>query len=146
MKSLIKRQRNNYIEAATAGKHLTETRISATNFRNITITFNGPVSFSKDDDGSGKEFCSKHKFIVVAYQGEEAEDEDVNAEPIIDHWNITKCESDRIEIGVQYNDPLKVSTDDKPDLLFVSLDLSGLRDANGKAFPSGIVKYIEIPT
>ena len=140
---MIRGQRKDYIEAAAAGEPLTETRISASNFRKITITFTGPVEFSKDDVG-GRNLRIERNFIVEAEKGEE--DEDVTAEPIVKHWELTKFELDCIEIDVHFHDPLKVSTDDKPDLLFVSLDLSGLRDARGDAFPVGIVKYIEIPT
>ena len=145
VKRLIKGQRKDYFEAAAAGEPLTETRISASNFRKIKIIFTEPVEISEDDAG-GRNLRTEHNFIVQAEKGEEDENEDLTAAPIIDHWELTKFEPESIEIDVHFTDPLKVSTDDKPDLLFVSLDLSSLRDANGKAFSSGIVKYIEIPT
>ena len=72
VKRLIKGQRKDYFEAAAAGEPLTETRISASNFRKIKIIFTEPVEFSKDD--AGRNLRIEHNFIVVAAKGEEDED------------------------------------------------------------------------
>ena len=61
-------------------------------------------------------------------------------------WELISLSEDGFEIKLDFNDLIKISGGDAPDLLFVQLDLSEFEDADGNKMPQSVVKYQLIPT
>ena len=65
---------------------------------------------------------------------------------MISGWTMVSIDSNGFTIKLNYLDPVSVSTHIDPDILFVQVQLSEFKDANGNSLPESVVKYIEIPT
>ena len=61
-------------------------------------------------------------------------------------WELISLSEDGLEIKLDFNDPIKISGGDVPDILFMQLDLSEFEDADGNKMPQSVVKYQLIPT
>ena len=54
-------------------------------------------------------------------------------------------DKDGLEIELDFNEPLDVSSGDEPDLLAVQLNLDQFKNENGKGLQESLVKYFQIP-
>ena len=63
----------------------------------------------------------------------------------MDGWELISLNENGLELQLDFPSPLKVSTEDDPDLLLVQLDMSQFKDQNGNSLPDSLVKYVPIP-
>ena len=72
---------------------------------------------------------------------DELEDPDqVQREGVLDDWTLVDLSRSGIEISLKFNDPMQVSQDDSPDILFVQLELSVLKDSEDLSLPVSLIK------
>ncbi len=75
---------------------------------------------------------------------ENIDEEDLKGKEIMGGWDLISFGPNGMELSLDFTDPLEVSAGDTPDLLFVQLDLSDYKDADGQSLPESLVKYIPI--
>ena len=61
-------------------------------------------------------------------------------------WKLVSVSSTKIEIDLDFKDPLKVSQGEQPDKLFIMLNLQQFQDENGNSIQPGLLKEIDLPT
>ena len=66
-------------------------------------------------------------------------------ESLVDSWQLIDVNEDGIELLLSFKNPVFISADDYPDILFVQLELEDLDTKSGAKFLSGVLKSIPIP-
>ena len=60
-------------------------------------------------------------------------------------WQLFSISSTKIEIDLEFEEPLEVSQGDSPDKLLLICNLEELKDENLNSMPPGIIKILDIP-
>ena len=72
-------------------------------------------------------------------------DEDGFVEPLLSDWDLISLQSSGLEIQLYLANPIEISQDDLPDVLFVQLEFSDFKDDEGQGLPESLVKQADMP-
>ena len=61
-------------------------------------------------------------------------------------WKVISFDSKSIKVALKFEEPLKVSSGEKPDMLFIKIGLSEFPDKNSLTLPPSVLKKVLIPT
>ena len=66
-------------------------------------------------------------------------------EPLLTDWKLTRLDEKGLEIDLNFAQPLSISQEGQPDLLFVELSFGQFKDSDGNNLPESNLKRKEIP-
>ena len=60
-------------------------------------------------------------------------------------WDISAFDSYGFDFNLNFEDPIEVSQNDRPDMVFIQLSLGEFKDVAGRSLPQSVIKATEIP-
>ena len=84
---------------------------------------------------------SNKKVLSVMMISGDTEEIDDN---LID-WKLVSVDSEKLEIDLEFREPILVSQGDSPDRILIQIEMEGYKDENGNSLPPGLLKQKEIP-
>ena len=61
-------------------------------------------------------------------------------------WKLVSAEPSKLEIDLEFREPIEVSQGDLPDKLLIQIEMAQFKDEFGNNLPPGLLKETDLPT